>query len=62
MISDVLSDAVDRIREYLDDPVYATVYSGELRERIERLVQQMDRIRAELDLPPTPGPPPLQGG
>jgi hypothetical protein len=61
VISDVLADAVDRIREYLDDPVYATMYAGELRNDIERVVQQMDRLRAELDRPPAPGSPPLQG-
>jgi hypothetical protein len=56
MISDVLADAVDRIREYLSDPVFASVYTGSLRCEIERVVAEMDRIRAELDLPPPHGP------
>jgi hypothetical protein len=44
----------DPMRRYLDDPVYATMYAGELRSNIERVVQQMDRLRAELDRPPAP--------
>jgi hypothetical protein len=54
MISDVLSETVDQIRAYLDDPVHAGAYSGALRDEIEGLVQEMDRIRAKLDQPPTP--------
>ena len=62
VISDVLADALDRIREYLDDPVYATMYDGELRNDIERVVQQMERLRVELDRPPAPGSAPSEGG
>jgi hypothetical protein len=31
MISDVLFEALDDIRGYLDDPAFAEMYSGELR-------------------------------
>jgi hypothetical protein len=51
MISDVLSDAVIRINEYLDDS--SGTYEGNLRLRIQALVAMMDAIRAELDTPPT---------
>lgn len=53
MISDVLADACHQIREYLEDPVYYDMYSGKLRDEIERVVGEMDRLRAKLDLPPT---------
>lgn len=55
MISDVLSDAVDQIREYLTDPVFAEAYSGKVRVKIERVVEKMEELRAELDQHPTPG-------
>jgi hypothetical protein len=52
MISDVLSEACHQIREYLEDPVYNDMYSGKLRDEIERIVSEMDRLRAKLDQPP----------
>jgi hypothetical protein len=57
MISDVLSDAIDEVRRYLND-----VFSGKLRDEIERVVEQMEKLRAELDRPPAPGSPPSEGG
>ena len=62
MISDVLSEAVDQIRAYLDDPIYARVYSGDFREEIEQVVKVMDRMRAKLDQPPPPDAPAPEGG
>jgi hypothetical protein len=50
MISDTLSEAGDEIRRYLDE--MPEVYSGEMREKIERLLLNMDAIRSELDAPP----------
>jgi hypothetical protein len=53
MISDVLSEAYLQIQSYLDDPVYAEVYSGELRAEIERVMGEMQSLRERLDrLPP----------
>ena len=52
MISDVLAEACDQIREYLEDPVFADTYAGKMRDEIERVVGEMDRLRAKLDLPP----------
>lgn len=52
MISDVLSEAVGRVREYLGDPVYANTYSGELRQQLLALTEQMERMRVTLDTPP----------
>jgi hypothetical protein len=52
MISDVLSEACHQIHEYLEDPVYNNMYSGKLRDEIERVVGEMDRLRAKLDQPP----------
>lgn len=52
MISDTLSEAVDDIRRYLDDPVFADVYSGDIRQQIETTVSAMDATRVMLDTPP----------
>jgi hypothetical protein len=38
MISDILSEAYLQTQSYLDEPVYAEVYSGELRAEIERVM------------------------
>jgi hypothetical protein len=51
MISDVFSEACDQIRQYLENPVYYDMYSGKLRAEIERVVGEMDRLRAKLDRP-----------
>ncbi len=53
MISDVLSEACLQIRSYLDDPVYTQIYSGTLREEIERVMAEMQSLLERLDrLPP----------
>lgn len=52
MISDVLSEAHEYIRSYLDDPVFAETYSGELRAEIERVMAAMGSLRERLDRPP----------
>jgi hypothetical protein len=52
MISKVLSDAVDKIRDYLSDPAHRDVYVGATRMEIAALVAEMDRIRKKLDTPP----------
>jgi hypothetical protein len=58
MISDVLSDAIDEIQRYLNDPAFSRVYSGDLRDEIKRVIEQMERLRAKLDRLPAPGSPP----
>jgi len=53
MISDVLADAHAQLQSYLDEPIYAEIYSGELRAEIERVMAAMSSLRATLDrLPP----------
>lgn len=52
MISDVLAEAVNAIRGYLENPVFARCYQGALRGEILRVVAQMDRVREHLDTPP----------
>jgi hypothetical protein len=52
MISDVLFEALNDIRGYLDDPVFAKAYSGELRAEIERVLAAMEALRERLDQPP----------
>jgi hypothetical protein len=52
MISDVLSDAHASIRSYLADPIYAEMYSGELREEIEGVLAAIESLRQKLDRPP----------
>jgi hypothetical protein len=51
MISDVLFEAVEGMDHYLNDSgqPYATWYSGDLRERLLALREQMNAIREELD-------------
>lgn len=51
MISDVLSDAVASIDGYLESPLelYQQWYSGDLRERIIKVRNDMDNVRKELD-------------
>lgn len=51
MISDVLSDAVCALDGYLESPLslYQQWYSGDLRQRIINVRNQMDQVRAELD-------------
>jgi hypothetical protein len=58
MISDVLSDMYDQIRAYLDDPLWDDVYSGTLRAEIERVLGEIDRLRAKIDSirPDAPSP------
>jgi hypothetical protein len=51
MISDVLSEACDQIRAYLDNPVFAGAYSGD-RDQIERVLAQMEALRVILDALP----------
>jgi len=50
MISDVLSEAVEKIDHYLK--YYDYVYLGELREHIIKLRNDMDAVREELDKMP----------
>ena len=52
MISDVLSDVIQEIREFLDDPAYSQVYAGKLRAEIEQVVAAMEALRETLDQPP----------
>lgn len=49
-ISDVLSEAADEIESYMknEPQTYAT-----LKDDIDRLLVDMDRIRVELDTPPS---------
>jgi hypothetical protein len=49
MISDVLSKTVDDLDNYLNDPFWDKVYSGELRERIIRLREEVDEVRVLID-------------
>jgi hypothetical protein len=56
MISDVLFDAIEEIRRYRTDPVFAESYADpELSARLDRLVADMDAMRAFLDTPPDVG-------
>lgn len=52
MVSDVLFQAVQDLDHYLNDPVFANVYGGALRERLLRLRKEMQDIRMMLDSPP----------
>ncbi|BAW19144.1 hypothetical protein [Ralstonia phage RP31] len=52
MISDVLFEAVDGVDRYLENPLYDSMYCGELRERIIKLRNDMAQMQRELDTPP----------
>jgi hypothetical protein len=52
MISRVLSDAVNKISDYLNDPANRDAYIGATRSEIEALLAEMDRVRNKLDTPP----------
>jgi hypothetical protein len=48
----ILSEAANKIREYLDDPAHRDAYVGATRKEIEALLAEMERIRRKLDTPP----------
>jgi hypothetical protein len=48
----ILSEAANKIREYLDDPAHHDAYVGATRKELEALLEEMDRIRRKLDTPP----------
>ena len=47
MIPTILSDAADKIREYLNDPAHRDAYIGATRREIETLLAEMDRVPKE---------------
>jgi len=49
MISDILSDAVGKIDQYINEPIYHKVYFGEERINIINLRNEMDKLRIRLD-------------
>ena len=59
MISDVLSDSVAEIRDYLADDGHDGIYQGPMRAKIEAVIEIMDALRAKLDCvtPLSPNPP-----
>ena len=52
MISDVLYELVNGIDWYLNDSSNDDIYQGERRERIIRLRNEAEYLRALLDAPP----------
>jgi hypothetical protein len=56
MISDVLSQVVIVLDNYLNDPDYDIIYNDKLRERIIRLRDEAEYIRGVLDTPPASKP------
>ena len=53
MVIDVLADALTDIQQYLNDPTYDRIYSGELRAEIERVVAEMQSLLGRLDRLPS---------
>lgn len=51
MISDILSEAVSSIRQYLQESTYTDTYSGSLRVDIIGVVSVMEAMRIRLDTP-----------
>ena len=54
MISDVLSDAITSIDEYLNDEIYDEIYTGRTLEEIKAVRLIMENLRIKLDTPPVP--------
>jgi hypothetical protein len=54
MINVILADASAQIRRALDKPEYKSTYAGHLRQRIEKLIEEMDAVRLlpGIDAPP----------
>ena len=52
MISDVLSETVNSLDHYLNDPVYYNVYAGEIRDRILLFRKEAKAIQEFLDESP----------
>ena len=52
MISDVLTDAVEEMDNYLNNKTYNKMYSGSLREAVVDLRNRMQALRIYLDTPP----------
>ena len=50
MISDVLSETVNKLDHYLSDPEYDDIYTDEVRDRIVRLRNEAKAIRDILDI------------
>lgn len=53
MISDVFSDAVSDLDSYLKNEDYDDMYTGDLRERIILIRNQMEAMRIVLDASPS---------
>lgn len=51
MISDVLSDAIRKIDEYLSNEAFNRVYTGELKEMVTGVRDHMEAVRLRLDTP-----------
>lgn len=52
MISDVLSEMIEGLDEYLNNPAFDLTYTGELRERILSLRTEAKAVQKILDTPP----------
>ena len=50
MISDVLSETVNKLDHYLSDPEYDDTYTDQVRDRIVRLRNEAKAIRDILDI------------
>ena len=57
MISDVLSQAVDDLDHYLNDPFWDHIYRADLRERVIRLRDEAKYVQILLDTHPCDTPP-----
>ena len=53
MISDVLFDAINDLNYYLNEPAFADTYTPETRAKVQKLIEEMQPILAELDAIPT---------
>ena len=47
-----MPDAAREIERYLADEIYKDMYAGSVRERILKVLAEMNHLREELDRPP----------
>ena len=52
MISDALAGCVGELDRYLNDQIFDDSYHGDLRDRVIRLRNEAEYLRALLDAPP----------
>ena len=54
MISDVLFEALEELREYTENPFWQETYGNDIILEVEKIMESMEAMRVKLDTPPDP--------